>query len=65
MIDHYAIKNRHQLGVDNLLWSSDYPHRGCDWPETRKVVDRLFHGVPADERHKMCAGNAVRLYGMT
>ena len=64
MIDHYAVENRHTLGVDNLLWSTDYPHHGCDWPNSRKTVDEMFRGVPADERWKMCAGNAVKLYGL-
>jgi predicted TIM-barrel fold metal-dependent hydrolase len=62
MIDRYAVKNRHTLGVDNLLWSSDYPHHGCDWPETRRVVDDMFRDVLPDERHRICAGNAIELY---
>ena len=64
MVDRYAIENRHHLGVDNLMFSTDYPHHGCDWPHTRETVDKLFAGVPADERAKMCAGNAVKLYGL-
>lgn len=64
MVDHYAVANRHALGVDNLLFATDYPHHGCDWPNTRRVVDELFAGVPADERAKMCAGNAAALYGL-
>jgi predicted TIM-barrel fold metal-dependent hydrolase len=62
MIDNYAVKNRHVLGVNNLMWSSDYPHHGCDWPETRRVVDDMFREVPADERRRICALNAVELY---
>jgi predicted TIM-barrel fold metal-dependent hydrolase len=65
MVDHYAVKNRHLLGVENLLWSTDYPHHGCDWPETRRTVDEMFRGVPDEERWKMCAGNAIRLYRLT
>lgn len=64
MIDRYAVENRHHLGVDNLMFSTDYPHHGCDWPHTRDTVEKLFAGVPADERAKMCAGNAVKLYGL-
>jgi predicted TIM-barrel fold metal-dependent hydrolase len=64
MIDHYAVRNRDLLGVDNLMWSTDYPHHGCDWPRSREVVDEMFQGVPADERRKMVAGNAVALYGL-
>ena len=55
----------HVLGVENLLWSTDYPHHGCDWPETRKTVDEMFRGVPDDERRKMTADNAVKLYGLS
>jgi len=65
MIDHYAVANRQVIGVDNLMWSSDYPHHGCDWPQSRRVVDALFRGVPAEERRKMCALNAARLYRLT
>ena len=64
MIDHYAVRNRHVIGVDNMMWSSDYPHHGCDWPETRRVVDDMFRDVPADERARMCALNAAQLYKM-
>ena len=62
MIDNYAVRNRYSLGVDNMMWSSDYPHHGCDWPETRRVVDDMFREVPKDERLKMCALNAAKLY---
>ena len=62
MIDHYAVQNRHTLGVDNLLWSTDYPHHGCDWPETRRVVDEMFRGVADEERRKITALNAAKLY---
>jgi len=64
MIDHYAVHNRHTLGIENLLWSTDYPHHGCDWPETRKVVDEMFRGVPDAERWQITAGNAIELYGL-
>jgi len=62
MIDNYAVQNRHELGVDNLMWSTDYPHHGCDWPESRRVVDDMFRGVAEDERRRICALNAAKLY---
>ena len=62
MIDNYAVKNRHIIGVENMMWSSDYPHHGCDWPETRRVVDDMLRDVAAEERQKICAGNAAKLY---
>ncbi len=32
--DHYGIHNRDAVGVDRILWSSDYPHAGSDWPNS-------------------------------
>ena len=30
--DHFAIPNRHAIGVDRLMWSSDFPHSGATGP---------------------------------
>ncbi len=65
MIDRYAVENRHRIGIDNLMFSTDYPHHGCDWPNTRATVDKMFEGVPAADRYKLCAGNAAKLYGLS
>jgi predicted TIM-barrel fold metal-dependent hydrolase len=64
MVDRTAVTNRAELGLGNLMWSTDYPHHGCDWPESRRVVNHLFGDVPPAERAALCAGNAVRLYGL-
>ena len=51
-------------GVDNCMWSTDYPHHGCDWPYSRKVAAEMLDGVPADERYRIVAGNMVDLYDL-
>jgi predicted TIM-barrel fold metal-dependent hydrolase len=60
--DRYGIRNRHAIGVSRILWSSDFPHAGCDHPDFAGSIERDFAGVPADERHAMLVGNAERLY---
>lgn len=60
--DQVGIRNRYDVGVKNMAWSSDYPHHGCDWPYSRKTVGEQMVGVPLDERHLICAGNMVRIY---
>jgi uncharacterized protein len=60
--DTYGIQNRERIGVDRMLWSNDYPHIVSDWPYSWKTINAQFASVPADERHAMLAGNALRLY---
>jgi predicted TIM-barrel fold metal-dependent hydrolase len=62
--DKVGVNNRYDIGVRNMAWSSDYPHHGCDWPYSRKVVAEMLDRVPQEERHAICAGNMVRLYGL-
>jgi predicted TIM-barrel fold metal-dependent hydrolase len=61
--DAYAIDNRHAVGVERMLWSSDYPHITSDWPYSWKTINAAFADVPDDERHAILAGNAMRLFG--
>ena len=60
--DQYAIANRHRIGVDRLMWSSDFPHGGSDWPNSWRTIDANFADVPRAERDAILAGNAQRLY---
>ncbi len=61
--DTYGIANRHLIGIDQIMWSSDYPHTGADWPRSWETIERHFQGVPDQEKGKILAGNAVRVYG--
>ena len=62
MIDHVAVENRDAIGVENLMWSTDYPHTGTDWPNSRTTIARNFNGLPADEVRKMLHANCKALY---
>jgi predicted TIM-barrel fold metal-dependent hydrolase len=60
--DFYGVRNRHAVGIGNMMWSTDYPHHICDWPYSRKLAGEMFAGVPGAERRQICAGNAAALY---
>ena len=62
--DTAAIRLRHEVGLGNLMWSTDYPHSDSTWPHSWKYIDEAFAGVPADERHQLLAGNAIEIYGL-
>ena len=62
MIDTIGIELRHHLNIDHIMWSTDYPHTGSDWPNNRVTIQRLFRGVPKDEVKKMLHTNCKTLY---
>jgi len=55
---------RYRIGIDNMLWSSDYPHPVTSWPNSRALVDAHLGGLPADERELIVSGNAARVWGL-
>jgi predicted TIM-barrel fold metal-dependent hydrolase len=62
--DRAGIDLRHRIGVDTIMWSSDYPHHGNDWPYSRKVIADTMGDIPDDERARIVGGNAVRIFGL-
>jgi hypothetical protein len=64
MDDKRGVGMRHEIGVDNNMWSTDFPHPASSWPNSRAIVDSLMEGVPDDEAYQMVYGNAARVLGM-
>ncbi len=62
--DVAGIRLRDMMGADRLMWASDYPHTDTTWPESKKVIDETFEGVPEGDKHLMISENAARLYGL-
>ena len=50
------------MGVDRIMFATDFPHIECDWPNTRPFAERLFAGVPVDEAFKMAAANMLAFF---
>ncbi len=63
IMDRVGVFTREFTGVDNLMWSSDYPHTDSTWPRSRESIEHDFAGVPDADRVKMTCTNAARLYG--
>ncbi len=53
---------RHEVGIDRVMWASDFPHLESDWPNSRRVIEENFAGVPEEEKYKMIVGNAIRFF---
>lgn len=57
-------ERRAQVGVECMMWGSDYPHPEGTWPKTREMMVRTFQGLPDDEVRAMLGGNAAACYGL-
>ena len=60
--DRAPLLTREITGVGPLLWASDYPHPEGTFPESQRVVERIFAGVPDDVMQAIVHDNAARLY---
>jgi predicted TIM-barrel fold metal-dependent hydrolase len=57
------IADRHVVGVDRILWGSDYPHYEGTFPHTREALRLTFADVDTAETRRMLGENAAALYG--
>ncbi|MDH3446330.1 MAG: amidohydrolase, partial [Deltaproteobacteria bacterium] len=60
--DPIGMRLRYDVGVDNIMWGNDFPHSAGDWPNSKRVIEDLFSGVPEDERQKILVENAVNYF---
>lgn len=62
--DEVGIRTRDIIGVDSLMWGNDYPHGDSVWPDSQNILNRIFDGVPAEERYKITVANVCKLYNL-
>jgi predicted TIM-barrel fold metal-dependent hydrolase len=60
--DRVGLENLHRINVGHAMWSTDYPHDTCDWPNTRAVIEHQFRGVGLEDVRRMVHANAAELY---
>ena len=60
--DPSTIDTRHRIGVENILFETDYPHGDSTWPDSQQVLQDAWGHIPANEIRMMCSENASKLY---
>jgi len=63
--DPAGVELRHWMGVDNLIWGSDFPHQESEYPHSDTVIEENFANVPEGDRAKMLSGNACAYFGLS
>jgi predicted TIM-barrel fold metal-dependent hydrolase len=61
--DPFGIAHRRDIGVENILWSSDFPHSATFWPHSQDKITQDFQDVAEDERKKILCQNTAAVYG--
>ena len=61
-VDRFGLKVRHDVGIDRMQWSTDFPHVQCDWPDSRRIIEEQFADIPEDERRKILCENAIAYF---
>lgn len=59
----HEVKLRHQVGLDKIMWGSDYPHKESSSPYSEYALRAAFADLPAHETAMLVGANAARLYG--
>ncbi|HVU73936.1 MAG TPA: amidohydrolase family protein [Mycobacteriales bacterium] len=64
IIDQMAVDSRHLIGVDNLMWCSDFPHSISNWPIDVDIALQQMVDISASERSRLLWRTCADLYGL-
>ena len=59
----HEVPLRYRIGLDKIMWGSDFPHDEGTWPHSTEALRTAYAGLPYAEVAAMVGGNAARVYG--
>jgi predicted TIM-barrel fold metal-dependent hydrolase len=62
--DLAGLAARDVIGIDQILFETDYPHQDSTWPKTTESVLTFADRLDDIELHKVLRGNAAQLLGL-
>ncbi|MGH7091290.1 MAG: amidohydrolase family protein, partial [Stellaceae bacterium] len=60
--ERVAVEERRHVGVDRIMFATDFPHIECEWPNTKPLVDEIYADIPEPDRRRIWAENAVEFF---
>jgi len=64
MVDPLGLQLIDQIGVDKVMWSSDYPHNESTFGYSEKSLATVVDAVGADDAVKIVSGNITEFLGL-
>jgi predicted TIM-barrel fold metal-dependent hydrolase len=63
--DYHGVASIHEIGEENVMCETDYPHSDSTWPDCIGTAKRVIKDLPPELQYKLLRGNAERLYRFT
>jgi len=63
--DPVGLRERHHIGIDRIMWASDYPHSETTWPHSKALTDEWFTPYGEEDKAKILWRNCAELYGLS
>lgn len=60
--DDHGVRTLDELGFDNILMESDFPHMSSSYPNTADAAARALAPLTDGQRRKLLTDNAARLF---
>ncbi len=57
--DAVGMNLRHQVGVDRIIWGSDFPHVVTTWPHSHEILGRQMRSASDEDKRKMISQNLI------
>jgi predicted TIM-barrel fold metal-dependent hydrolase len=64
MVDPLGLKLLDEIGVDNVMWSSDYPHNESTFGYSEKSLKQVVDTVGQENAVKICSSNIKKFLGV-
>ncbi|MCU1644383.1 MAG: amidohydrolase 2 [Nocardia sp.] len=63
--DSVGVELLDKVGLDNVLFETDYPHQDGTWPHSREAAAMQFGHLEQTAINKIARGNAIKLLGLS
>lgn len=62
--DDFGLKNLADIGIDNVVFETDYPHSDSTWPDTERFVREMTAELDDESLYKIIRGNAIKMLSL-